>query len=460
MLKERFKTRIATNLTGYVLGLMVAVLLTLVIMVVSVVNIIDQRIYTHKGYNMDTILKDYIDEGMDVALRNTNGLVEYIEFLNEDKRVKDEAGSPHAFGYQYSQKEYDDLFKNYTEFITYHPFKDKEDLFVVYGPDLIAPPFIIDIIIYHFIVFIAVTAVLMMLLMYHLKFHFVHPILLMKEAVERISAGNYVSEVPFSSENELEVLKKSIIDMGQTINKQVNQLQEAETERKRMVLSMSHDIRTPLTNIAGYAETLINEHSLSPQMKKNAVNVIHSNAMLANNLVNDLFDFAKYDSEQLVVENRSHDVAGVLRNTLIQYYPDIEGSQKQIEVLLPDDECHAVFDVSLFKRLISNLISNAIRYSSDGGTITVELTELDETVEIMVQDEGPGIPDSIKSDLFKPFVIGDEARSKGAGTGLGLTIVKRLVDRLCGTLTWDETYTSGVRWLISLNKEPIKQESF
>ncbi len=449
-IKSFLNEHIAGYLSYYVILMMGAMLLSLGIMTVSILNMSSQRAYTYKNYEVDSIFENFRQVDMAYALEKSDGLVDYIEFLNGDKQIKDEAGSPHNFGYQYSEQAFQKMIDRDKEFMVYYPYKDSKDVFIVYAPKLAGPTPIVDILIYHSLGFILIMAVLITLFLFRLHYQYVRPILLMKTAVVQIGRGDYKIDIDYSSENELNVLKSSIVEMGQTINKQVTALHLAEQERKRIILAMSHDIRTPLTNISGYSETLKNGFDLSESDKENAIDVIYNNTQRAKELINGLFDYAKYDSDQLKLTQINYDVVACLQKIMIDYYPELEAKGIALELQIPEDPIVMTLDKMLFERLIGNLLSNIIRYADRDGTLTVSLEAAKDVIHIMIQDEGPGIPLDIQNTLFQPFVTGDEARSNRTGTGLGLAIAKRLTERLGGVLEWDKTYTQGVRWRIIL----------
>lgn len=441
---------IAAYLTFYVLAMLAAMLLSLGVMSISIIQMANQREYTYKTYEIESLFETYRREGIDKAFAAGDGMVVYMEYLNAKRQVKDEIYSPKGFGYTYTEEAFREMLERDQEFMLYYPYADSEDVFVVYSPKLAGPTPIVDIVIYHILGFVALVGIWMVMLVFTVRNKFVRPVLLMKRAVEQVGEGELDVVIDYQSENELNVLKTAIEHMARTIHQQVTALKQAEEERKRMVLSLSHDIRTPLTNISGYAETLKTEPDLSQAEKNKAIDVIFNNTQRAKHLINGLFDYAKYDSDQLSVQNHPTDVVACLRDCVIHYYPDFELKGMKMSLQLPEKPILLPLDAALFDRLIGNLLANALRYADDTGKMTVKLNKGSQHVRIIIEDEGPGIPESIRESLFDPFVTGDEARTNRSGTGLGLTIAKRIAERLGGRLEWDQTYLKGVRWRIVL----------
>lgn len=458
-IKRFLNERIAGHLSFYVFMMMGAMLLSLGILTISILNMSSQRAYTYKNYEVDSIFENFRQVDMAYALEKSDGLVEYIEFLNAKKQIKEEAGSPHNFGFQYSEQAFQNIIDKDKEFMVYYPYKNSSDVFIVRAPKLAGPTPIVDILIYHSLGFVLILVVLITLFLFQLHYQYVRPILLMKAAVEQIGSGDYQIDIDYVSDNELNVLKNSIKEMGSTIDRQLTALHQAEQERKRIILAMSHDIRTPLTNISGYSETLKNGFDLSENDKENAIDVIYNNTQRAKELINGLFDYAKYDSDQFKVVQINHDIVGCLQKTLIDYYPELEAKGIVLDMQIPEEPIVVTLDKSLFERLIGNLLTNTIRYAHSDGTLTVAMEANANRIHIILQDEGPGIPKDIQETLFQPFVTGDEARSNRTGTGLGLAIAKRLTERIGGFLEWDKSYTEGVRWRITLQciYEPNEQ---
>lgn len=449
-LPQFVKQNIAAYFTFYVMTMMLVIFLALGIMSVSIIDKANHREEAYKTYEIKALFDTYRQQGIEKAFEESDGMVVYMEYLNEKRQIKDEIFSPQGFGYGYTEEAMRSMLDRDDEFIFYYPFSDSQDVFLIYAPKLAGPTPIVDILLYHLFGFLLLVALLMTIMIYNLRHKFVKPVLLMKHAVEAIGEGSSTVEIPFQSENELNVLKHAIVTMGETIYQQMTALKLAEVERKRMVLSLSHDIRTPLTNISGYAETLKTDMDLTREEQLKAVEVIYNNTQRAKNLINGLFDYAKYDSDQLRVMREPTDVVASLRDSVIHYYPDFELKGMQVELNLPDTQVVTPLDPMLFERLIGNLLSNALRYAYDNGTLTVGLETSEDIIRIAIQDQGPGIPESIRETVFDPFVTGDEARTHKSGTGLGLTIARRLAERLGGYLEWDQAYLEGVRWYIIL----------
>lgn len=442
-----FNERISTRFLGYVLALMAVLITALIVFAFSTINMMDQRNYDHTMVTLDKIFTDVNQEDMHYALAQTNGLVDYMELINEDLIVMDSANSPHIFSYQYTQEEIDRIKADDANYITYNPFQDSEALFIAYAPQLLAQPIVYDIIIYNILGFSAVFGVLLILINIAFRSQFVHPILEMKNAVEDISKGNYRPLIAYESKNELNVLKSALLDMGSTLEQQMHLIKNAETERKKLVLNMSHDIRTPLTNIAGYAETLRDKET--PEvLKQQAIEVIYHNAQRAKHLINKLFEFAKYDSEQMQAQLTETHLQEAIRQTLIHQYSHLESQDITLNIDMPDEPILCLLDQMIFDRVLGNLITNSMHYAHDRTTLDISLVHTPRGPLLSLSDVGPGIPDQIKDSLFNPFITGDEARSVDSGTGLGLAIVKRLIDKLGATITLDDTYHKGVKWLI------------
>lgn len=449
-LSQFVKQSIAAYFTFFVLLMMTIIFISLGVMSFSIIGMANQREAYYKTYEIKALFNTYREKGLEAAFEDSDGMVGYMEFLNAKRQVKDEIHSPNGFGYSYSDEAFRDMVARDKEFIFYYPYADANDAFVIYAPKLAGPTPIVDIVLFHLMGFLLLITMLMAYMVYQVRLRFVRPVILMKHAVEAIGDGAASIQIDYKSDNELNVLKDSIVQMGETIHQQMTALKVAEIERKRMVLSLSHDIRTPLTNISGYAETLKTDLDLSKEEQSKAIEVIYNNTQRAKNLINGLFDYAKFDSDQLRVMHVPTDVVGRLRDCVIHYYPDLELKGMSLALDLPETQVVATLDPMLFERLIGNLLSNALRYAYDDGTLSVGLEHTDSKICIIIQDQGPGIPNEIHDTLFDPFVTGDEARTHKSGTGLGLTIAKRLAERLGGYLEWDKSYTGGVRWNIVL----------
>ncbi|MCX5780989.1 MAG: ATP-binding protein, partial [Firmicutes bacterium] len=231
----------------------------------------------------------------------------------------------------------------------------------------------------------------------------------------------------------------------------ITEIKRLEKVRKDFVANVSHELKTPVASISGFAETLLAEGGKDPDNVVEFSQIIYDEAQRLAHLINDLLELSKLESDefklnlqkvnitQLVGETatRSSKLAG-LRNIRITYDN-------------PGDIPELSSDPELIDLILINLIDNAVNYSADGGQVEIGLQDLGNKVKIWVKDNGIGIPEQDIPRIFERFYRVDKARSrKTGGTGLGLAIVKHLVENLRGELAVESTLGEGSTFSFTL----------
>lgn len=217
----------------------------------------------------------------------------------------------------------------------------------------------------------------------------------------------------------------------------MKELDQAQDDKSRMIADVSHDLKTPLSVIRGYAQAF--EDGCVPQASaEKYLHAIAAKADLACELIDSLQFFAKTDhpSYQATTENR--DLCEDLRLMLIDKQPDIEQAGGTLVVELPERPIRARADVELLRRAVSNVIDNAYKHNPRGVTIRVACAPTRDGALVSVADDGQGVPKDIRAHAFEPFVTSNTARSAGKGTGLGLAIARTCMQVQGGTISFAE----------------------
>lgn len=222
----------------------------------------------------------------------------------------------------------------------------------------------------------------------------------------------------------------------------VNQLRQMDRARREFIAHAAHELRTPLTTIAGMSALIEGRRAdLGEERFERMLEGILSQSRRAGALAKALLDLSQVESGDLGLEVQPTDVAGVVR-AAAKASP--RGDEVEVEV---DDDAgiEALVDPNRLEQILVNLVANAGRY---GKRVWVSARRLDDRVLITVEDDGPGVPDELVPRLFEPFVRGPNAR--GEGTGLGLTITRRLVEALKGTIVYEPREPNGARFAVWL----------
>jgi signal transduction histidine kinase len=195
-----------------------------------------------------------------------------------------------------------------------------------------------------------------------------------------------------------------------------------------MLSDIAHDLRTPITTISGYAMAL-SDGMVEEDKKQEYLDAIQVKSKRMSDLINLLFDYVRLDSENFNLNKEKLDICEIVREAGAFQFQDIEDAGMTLDVDIPEESIYREVDKLQFSRVITNLITNAIKHNSYGTNIGLYIISDDESpVKIMVADSGKVIPEEAANEIFDPFVMGDESRNSKGGSGLGLSISKKIVE--------------------------------
>jgi len=218
-------------------------------------------------------------------------------------------------------------------------------------------------------------------------------------------------------------------------------IRRTEKMRRDFVANVSHEFKTPLTSIRGYAETLIAGAKDDPQIAPDFLRTIETNARYLEALVNDLLTLARLEAEVPATMERVS-VRRIVDEQIESRKNAIRERNINVSVECPDVEIQA--DRSRLSTAVSNLIDNAIHYNRPGGTIRISAEQQNGTLNLSVADSGHGIPSDELQRIFERFYRVDKSRTReSGGTGLGLSIVKHAIESQGGTITVTSRVGSG-----------------
>lgn len=203
--------------------------------------------------------------------------------------------------------------------------------------------------------------------------------------------------------------------------------EKMDKDRQRIITSLSHDLKTPLTVIQGFSGALL-DHQIEEDKARQYLSTIHSRAVVANELINTLFDYNRLEHPEYQVHFEKIDLAEWTRQFLSEKYSEITDHGFELELSIPETPQFVLIDTHMMHRVMENLIGNSLKYNPPKTTIYISIWQQDEQIHLSVADNGIGVEPELLNTLFDPFTIGEKARSNGQGTGLGLSIVKKMVE--------------------------------
>ena len=238
----------------------------------------------------------------------------------------------------------------------------------------------------------------------------------------------------------------------------VTDVRRLDKVRRDFIANASHELRTPLTSIQGYAETLASEE-LPDEARSRAIETILRNVTRMRDLIDDLMELSRIENQGVPIERAPIDVIRVARELLVDQQKRIENAGLTAELIAGEGGV-AFCDRSGLLHVLENLLTNAIRYSDAGGKITVSVESGENLVRITVADTGIGIPEEARERIFERFYRVDAARSRAVGsTGLGLSIVRNLVQAMGGTIHVESLIGAGSSFIVALPRaEPVLAE--
>jgi signal transduction histidine kinase len=260
-----------------------------------------------------------------------------------------------------------------------------------------------------------------------------------EQATRRIAAGDLAARVTTTDGDvELAALSRSINAMAASLDR-------SKGLERQFLLSVSHDLRTPLTSIRGYAEALAERKAKPGQ----AAAVILSEARRLERLVGDLLELAKLDARRFSLDMRATDVCEVITDTAEGFRPAAEAAGVRLTVDTPQRTALvADADPDRLAQVVANLVENALDFAT--GRITVGTGRSKDEVEIWVEDDGPGIEADDIPHVFDRFYTVSRAAKRHVGSGLGLAIVHELVDAMGGGVRAESSEKGGARLVVAL----------
>ncbi|HEC79918.1 MAG TPA: HAMP domain-containing histidine kinase, partial [Firmicutes bacterium] len=223
------------------------------------------------------------------------------------------------------------------------------------------------------------------------------------------------------------------------------ELKKLDTAKTEFLNITSHELRSPLTSILGYAE-ILSEGLVGPVtdgQRESAYGILR-NARQLERLINDLLDFTQMETGRLRLDTEVCDLKPIIKDAVESMRPRIEEAGCAVSIEVPPDLPPSICDARRITQVLYNLIGNAVKFSPDGGTITISANKVDRFIRISVKDEGVGIPEENQEKIFDKFYQVDMSDTRRArGLGLGLAISKAIIDAHGGSIWVDSKPEKG-----------------
>jgi signal transduction histidine kinase len=230
--------------------------------------------------------------------------------------------------------------------------------------------------------------------------------------------------------DEIDQLGQAFLSMASKIREQLAQLKDNDRLRRELVSNISHDLRTPLSAMQGYLETLIIKgDSLPDDERIRYLKIARRHTLRLGVLIGNLFELSKLDSASVTPNLEAFSVPELVQDIAQEFQLEAEEKNIRLETNLDANTAFTIGDIGLIQRVLENLVGNAIRFTPNGGEITLSIAERPESVAVAVSDTGCGIPDEDIPRIFDRFYRSETSDEALPGSsGIGLAIVKRILD--------------------------------
>ena len=276
--------------------------------------------------------------------------------------------------------------------------------------------------------------------------------------MQKFKEGDLTARIRGQSTGDEKKLAEMFNEMADILTGNIDKLKEVENLRRELIANVSHDLRTPIAIIRGYVETLqMKEETITPAERKKYIDTVRESAEKLEKLVNELFELSKLEANQVKAKKEPFVISELVSDISNKYQLMAKTKNITISTKL-SKELPAVFaDISLIERVMQNLIDNAMKFTPDGGEIIITTIKRNNSdVEVTVSDNGIGIPENEREQIFARYYKANNFANLQSNTGLGLAIAKKILDLHQSTLDLVSKENSGSSFIFRL---PIYQSN-
>ena len=263
--------------------------------------------------------------------------------------------------------------------------------------------------------------------------------------MQKFRLGDLTARVQLQSTGDEKQLGEMFNEMADILTTNIDKLKQVENLRRELIANVSHDLRTPIAIIRGYVETLqMKEETITAEERKSYINTVRESAEKLEKLVNELFELSKLEANQVQAKKEPFIISELVSDISNKYQLIAQTKNIAISTILSKELPPVFADISLIERVMQNLIDNAMKFTPEGGKITIQTAQSsDNNVEITVSDNGIGIPENDREQIFARYYKANNFTDLKNSTGLGLAIAKKILDLHNSTLDLISVENSG-----------------
>jgi len=306
----------------------------------------------------------------------------------------------------------------------------------IFSRDIINQPFFIKLMIIWVITIAAIVIVTGFGITMYLSGSILTPINELKSDVKKLTDGNFDFEITYSKDDEIAELCVMLDKLRIKLKDNVRRQLEYEYERNMLIANISHDLKTPITSIKGYVEGVFDGVADTPEKREKYLRTILSKTELMDELIENLSMYSKLELKKLPFCFEYDDICEFISNELAEYMPELKSNNIVLECEIPHPRIIVKLDRGKMRRVVSNLISNAIKYKKDGeGRLKVSIKRFNRGMVLTFLDNGIGIKEGETDKVFEGFYRSDQSRNSTIkGNGLGLSITKQIIEESGGRI--------------------------
>jgi signal transduction histidine kinase len=299
-----------------------------------------------------------------------------------------------------------------------------------------------------------VAVVIAFTVAYFLSRSITFPISRMQEAAKRIAKGDFSGKVNIKSKDELGELAKSLNIMAAELQQKMENLKRMDRVRTDFVANVSHELKTPLTLIKGYIETLEGRAINDKEKARKFISIIKEHTNRLENIIEDLLSLSELELSKDCLNKTEFNLKKIIEDVTLGFEHGLDEKRQILSIDHQGDYFKIKADRDKIEQVIVNLLDNAIKYTNEAGRINISILEQQNEVSFTVSDNGIGIPKEDIDRVFERFYRVDKARSRElGGTGLGLGIAKHIVLAHNGQISIESVINRGTKVLVRLPKD-------
>ena len=241
------------------------------------------------------------------------------------------------------------------------------------------------------------------------------------DAARAMAEGDFAVRVPPSKST------REMAELSAAFNTMADELSAVEDSRREFVANVSHELRSPITAIRGYIEGML-DGTIPEDGREKYLSTVSDESRRLSHLIGELLALSRLERDDAALDCTDFDVCDLLERVFLRRTGDLESRAMDVDCDFDPEPCHVHADMARIDQVLVNLIDNAIKFTPDGGKITLRVRAADGLCTVTVQDNGVGIQPEDRPRVFERFFTADRAHTSGKGTGLGLSICQRILE--------------------------------